>query len=88
MAVVLGRPLFNCVVYQLRSYLDDEALCMVSHALVLSQLDYCNKFYMGLPLKNIQKLQLVQNAVAHTILGVPRAAHITSLLHEFPSKSN
>ena len=33
-----------------------------NHAFVTLQLDYA--FYMGLPLKTTQKLQLVQNAVA------------------------
>lgn len=40
---------------------DQEAQLVISHALVISQLDYCNVLNMGLTLKNIQKLQLVQN---------------------------
>lgn len=38
-----------------------EVQLMKSHALVISQMDYCNVLYVGLALKNIQKLQLVQN---------------------------
>lgn len=37
---------------------------MVTHAQASSWLDYCNVLYMGLPVKMIQKLKLVQNAVA------------------------
>lgn len=36
--------------------------------------------YMGLPLKNIQQLQLVQNAAAQLNLGVSYYTHITLLL--------
>lgn len=52
------------VVHQLRPFLDRDALRTVTHALVISRIDYCNAFYMGLPLKSIRKLQLVQNAAA------------------------
>lgn len=37
---------------------------------------------MRLPLKSIQKLQLAQNAIAQTVLGGPRVAHLTFLLCE------
>ena len=37
---------------------------------------------MGLPLKSIQKLQLVQNAAAWVSLGAPRLEHKTLLLRE------
>lgn len=36
--------------------------------------------YMGLPLKNIQKLPLVHNAAAWAILDAQRRAHVTPLL--------
>lgn len=35
-----------------------------------------------LPLKSIQKLQLVQNAVVLAIVCAPQSVHIASLLHE------
>lgn len=63
-------------------YLDPEVQHMVTHALVMSQLDYCNVLCMGLSLKIIRKLQLVQNAAACTVPGAPRAAQITQLLHK------
>ena len=47
--------------YQLRPYLDEQSLMTVTHALVTSHTDYCNVLYMGLPLKTVQRLQLVQN---------------------------
>lgn len=39
-----------------------EAMFTDPHALLTSQLDYCNMLYMKRTLKNIWKLQLVQNA--------------------------
>ena len=54
-------------VAQLRPYLDRDSLASVVHALVTSKLDYCNVLYMGLPLKMVQKLQLVQTAAARLI---------------------
>lgn len=38
-------------------------------------------FYMGLPLKNIWKFHLVQNAVVWTVICTSKIAHGTSLLH-------
>ncbi|KAF7242143.1 putative RNA-directed DNA polymerase from transposon BS [Varanus komodoensis] len=50
------------LIHQLRPYLDKHCLAMVTHALVTSQLDYCNALYVGLPLKSVCILQLVQNS--------------------------
>ena len=47
--------------YQLRPYLDEQSLMTVTHALVTSRIDYCNVLYVGLPLKTVRQLQLVQN---------------------------
>ena len=57
------------LVAQLRPYLDRDSLASVVHALVTSKLDYCNALYVGLPLKTVRKLQLVQNAAARLITG-------------------
>lgn len=43
---------------------------------------YCSVLYMGLPLKSIQKLQLVQNEVVQTVIRTPQSMHITILLHK------
>lgn len=81
--VVLPLCTTSCL-YQLCPYLAHETLSIVTHVLVISWLDYCNTFYMGLFLKIIWKLQLVQNVAANTVLGAPRVVHTTPLLHELP----
>lgn len=60
----------SCACYQLRliywrHHLSGKKdIAMVTHAPVKSKLDYCNVFYVGLPLKLVQKLQLMRNAAA------------------------
>ncbi|XP_061485295.1 uncharacterized protein LOC133385720 isoform X1 [Rhineura floridana] len=68
------------LVAQLRPYLDSDDLASVVHALVTSRLDYCNALYVGLPLKIVRKLQLVQNAAARLLTRTRRSAHITPVL--------
>lgn len=36
-------------------------MAIINYAFIASRLDYCSVIYIGLPLKNVQKLQLVQN---------------------------
>lgn len=68
---------------ELRPFLDDDSLHSVTQALVISHLDYCNVLYMGLLLKSVWKLQLVQSVVARAVFVVPRMAHITPLSCKF-----
>ncbi|KAK9409653.1 hypothetical protein NXF25_000828 [Crotalus adamanteus] len=83
LTAVAGRTFTQVrLLHQLRPYLDREALLTVTHALVTSRLDYCNALYMGLPLKSIRRLQLVQNAAARVIVGAPRYTHVTPILRE------
>ncbi|KAF7236005.1 Catenin delta-1, partial [Varanus komodoensis] len=52
------------LINQLHPYLEYDCLATVTHALVTSGLDFCNALYMGLPLKMVRILQLVQNRAA------------------------
>lgn len=73
-----------CILMALYKFLYDqlqEALYTVTHALVTSYMDYCYALYMELPLKNIWKLQLVQNAAAWATMGIFWFADVIPLLH-------
>uniref|UniRef100_A0A803T8P4 Reverse transcriptase domain-containing protein n=1 Tax=Anolis carolinensis TaxID=28377 RepID=A0A803T8P4_ANOCA len=75
------------LVRQLRPYLVKSDLVMVVHALVTSRLDYCNALYVGLPLKTVRKLQLVQRSAARLITGASYRERSTPLfkqLHWLP----
>ena len=52
---------------RLRPYLDMGVLTTLVHALVISRLDHCNALYVGLPLRLMRKLQVVQNVVARLL---------------------
>ena len=65
---------------QLQPYLDGGALTTLVHALVISRLDHCNALYVGLPLRLMQKLQMVQNAAASLLSGVRKHQHISPTL--------
>lgn len=64
---------------QLRFYLMQEHLAEITHALTI-EVDYCNVPYMGLPLKSISKLQLVQNAAAYVLTNSQHWERMTSIL--------
>ncbi|KAF7248327.1 putative uncharacterized transposon-derived protein F52C9.6 [Varanus komodoensis] len=57
------------LIHQLRPFLENDCLATVTHALVTSRLDFCNALYVGLPLKTVQILQLVQNRAARLLTG-------------------
>ncbi|KAF7237899.1 Proteasomal ATPase-associated factor 1 [Varanus komodoensis] len=67
---------------KLCSYLEDDCLMTVTHALVTSRLDFCNALYVGLPLKTVRILQMVQNRAARLLTGTGHYSHITPVLFQ------
>lgn len=61
---------------------------LLSHALVMSCLGYHNALYLWLPLKSIQKLQLLQKAATWVILGAQRRAHVKTFALQTTSGSS
>ena len=63
------------LVCQLCPFLERSDLATVTHALVTSQLDYCNALYMGLPLESVWK-QWIQNMAARSLTKAGYRDHI------------
>ena len=57
-----------------------KAVQVLTQALVISRLDYCNSLLAGLPATAIRPLQLIQNAAARLFFNLPKFTHITPLL--------
>ncbi|KAF7239466.1 putative RNA-directed DNA polymerase from transposon BS [Varanus komodoensis] len=70
------------LIHQLCPYLENDCLATVTHALVTSRLDFCNALYVGLPLKTVRILQLVQNRAARLLTGTGRYVHMTPVLRQ------
>jgi hypothetical protein len=51
----------------IRPLLDHETACMLACSIVLSRLDYCNSVLGGTTAYNINRLQVVQNALARVV---------------------
>src|SRR5207245_4841784 len=66
---------------QIRASLDTNSAVLLANALVSSKLDYCNSLFYNLPAKFLNRLQLVQNALARVVVpSVRRNHHITPTL--------
>ncbi len=65
---------------KIKSFLSPTDLEKVSHAFISCRLDYCNALYSGLSRRNLQRLQLIQNAAARLLTGSKRNDHITPVL--------
>ncbi|KAF7250878.1 Protein translocase subunit SecA [Varanus komodoensis] len=75
------------LIHQLRRYLEDNCLATVTHPLVTSRLDFCNALYMGLSLKTVRILQMVQNRATRLLMRTGHYSHITPVpyqLHWLP----
>ena len=81
-AVVKKCNFHICNIGKIRKYVNVETCKMLVNSLVLSQLDYCNALYSGLPNSLLSRLQKVQNTAARLTLRVKRSAHITPVLME------
>lgn len=83
MAAVTRRIFAHLQVgHQFYPYLDWEALLTVTNALIISHSDSCKMLYVGLPLKIIQKPQLMKNVAAWVINDARYMPHVIPLLRE------
>ena len=66
---------------QVRSSLDIDSAIVLANSLVSSKLDYCNSLLYHLPDSSIDRLQLVQNALARAVVpSVKKYDHISPTL--------
>ena len=78
----------SCI-WSIKSYMDTDPLKTTVQALCILHLDYSNALFYGLPIKDINCLQLVQNSCAKLVLGKTRYDRSTACwkqLHWLPVK--
>ena len=74
----------------LHNYVDKSSMERLVHAFISSRLDYCNALLYGLPDREINRLQKIQNAAARLISGTRKYDHIVPVLkslHWLPVKA-
>ena len=76
-SVVCTAHLHLWWIAQLCSYLDAGAFTTLVHALLISRLDYCSVLYVGLPLRLMLKLQMVQNTATRLLTRVKKYHHVS-----------
>ena len=69
-------------IVRVRKCLDQDNSERLVHTFITSRLDYCNSLSYGLPVKEISKLQCIQNSVARLVMKCKPQDHITSLLQK------
>ena len=65
-----------------RKFLSTDDLRTLVQSIIVSRIDNCNSLLYGVLVRNLNKLQKLQNACARMIYGKKRYEHVTPLLHE------
>ena len=76
-------------IHRIRHLLLLSAATALANSLVSSKLDYCNSLYSGISQANLNKLQRIQDSLAHVITNTSKYQHITprlKKLHWLPIK--
>ena len=64
----------------IRSFIPKFGAILFANAFIHSRIDYCNSLFYGLPKYSINRLQKIQNSVAHIITHTSSSSHITPVL--------
>ena len=62
---------------KIREYIDKHTAERLVHAFVMCHIDFCNGLLCGLPVKQIRKLQGIQNSAARVISKTKKHEQIT-----------
>ena len=65
---------------KIRTMLDMDSTKILVQALIISKLDYCNSFLLGITKYNIDKTQRLQNMACRLIFNLCKHDHITPYL--------
>jgi len=60
-------------------YLDFKTANTIATSIVHSKLDYCNSLYYNLPYSQLNRLQQIQNCLAHDIFKATKFTHTTPI---------
>jgi hypothetical protein len=75
---------------RIRKHLSKSVAITMANALISSRLDGVNSILLGLPDKELKRLQTIQNILCRIVCRLPRRSHVTSSLkklHWLPVKS-
>ena len=70
----------NSAVSVLTSILKQPVTSTIDASIVHSKLDYCNSLYCNLPKSQINRLQLIQNCLARTVVKALKSSLVTPIL--------
>ena len=65
---------------KVRPFINQKDAEKLVHAFISSRLDYCNALFTGLPKKNTERLQLIQNSAARLLTRTKKREHISPVL--------
>ena len=77
-----GASLSITRISKLRKYLDVMTTNRLTHAFVISKLDYCNSLLCGLPSRETAQLQKIQNTAARIATLTKKREHIAPILRK------
>ena len=66
----------------IRPMLDKKVANTVACSIVSTRLDYCNSLLYGTSVRNVQRLQRIQNSLARVVSGIKRRDHIRPVLKD------
>ena len=75
---------------KIRSFIDIHTTKRLVHAFVMCHIDFCNSLLIGLPVRHIQRLQVIQNSAARLVSRTKKHESVSPILqclHWLPVRS-